>query len=82
MPLTEEININEDGTVSYKGFTLLDPAVCSGILCNYSKLKEDSWDKFEGDMWYLIYDFERICDKALEDYPLYKRIVECKIDGM
>ena len=82
MPLAEEVNIDEDGTVSYKGFTLLDPAVCSGILCNYSKLKEDSWDKFEGDMWYLIYDFERICDKALEKYPLYKRIVECKIDGM
>jgi len=33
-------------------------------------------------MWYLIYDFENICDKALEAYPLYKRLVEYKIDGM
>ena len=30
----------------------------------------------------MIYDFENICDKALENYPLYMRIVEYKIDGM
>ena len=30
----------------------------------------------------MIYDFENICDKALEDYPLYMKIVEYKIDGM
>ena len=80
--LNEEIIINDDGTVSSTGISLLDPAVCSAILCNYSKLKEDSWGYFENDMWYLIYDFERVCDKALEKYPLYQRIVECKIDGM
>ena len=33
-------------------------------------------------MWCFIYDFERVCDKALKDYPLYQRIVECKIDGL
>jgi hypothetical protein len=36
----------------------MDPTVCEAILCNYSKLKQDSWDHFEGDTWYLIYDFE------------------------
>jgi antirestriction protein len=61
---------------------LTDPTVCSAILCNYSKLKQDSWGNFESDTWYLIYDFENICDKALEDYPLYMKIVEYKIDGM
>ena len=81
-PLDEEITVNSDGTVDYSGVTLLDPAVCSAILCNYSKLKEDSWGYFENDMWYLLYDFENVCDKALEKYPLYQRIVECKIDGM
>jgi hypothetical protein len=30
----------------------------------------------------MIYDFENVCDKALEKYPLYMRIVEYKIDGM
>lgn len=82
MSLDDNITINEDGTLSSTGFSLTDPAVCSAILCNYSKLKEDSWGFFENDMWYLIYDFERTCDKALEKYPLYQRIVECKIDGM
>lgn len=64
------------------GISLLDPKVCSAILCNYSRLKEDSYDNFEGDTWYLIYDFENVCDKALEEYPVYQRIVEYKIDGM
>ena len=82
MPLVGETILNEDGSISSKGIVLTDPAVCSAILCNYSKLKEDSWGNFEGDMWYLIYDFETICDIALEKYPIYKRIVECKIDGM
>ena len=82
LPLDEQISINDDGELISSGFSLLDPAVCSAILCNYSKLKEDSWGYFENDMWYLIYDFEKVCDKALKKYPLYQRIVECKIDGM
>ena len=73
---------DEDGYPIPEGFTMLNPDVCSAILCNYSRLKEDSYDRFEDDTWYLIYDFERICDKALADYPLYMKIVECKIDGM
>lgn len=82
LPLEGDIEIDNDDNLISKGITLIDPAVCSGILCNYSKLKEDSWGYFENDMWYLIYDFEQICDKALEAYPLYKRLVEYKIDGM
>lgn len=83
IPLDGEIIVNEeDGSLTSSGVTLTDPAVCSAILCNYSKLKEDSWGNFEGDMWYLIYDFEKMCDKALEPYPLYQRIVETKIDGL
>lgn len=27
-------------------------------------------------------DFDNICGKALENYPLYEKIVECKIDGL
>ena len=77
-----EITINEDGTLSSTGITLIDPAVCEAILCNYSRLKQDSYENFVDDMWYLIYDFERTCDKALKDYPLYQRLVEYKIDGM
>ena len=82
IPLDGEITINSEGLPVPHGITLLDPQVCSAILCNYSRLKQDSWGNFESDTWYLIYDFENICDKALEKYPLYMKIVECKIDGM
>lgn len=66
--------------VVIKGISLMEPKVTSAILCNYSKLKEDSYDQFDGDTWYLIQAFEEICDKALADFPIYYRIVELKID--
>lgn len=66
--------------VIIQGISLMDPKVVSAILCNYSKLKEDSYDQFDGDTWYLIQSFEDICDRALADFPIYQRIVELKID--
>ena len=72
---------DENGFPIPEGISLMDSRVCSAILCNYSRLKQDSWDKFTGDTWYLIYDFECLCDKALENYPIYMRILEDKIDG-
>lgn len=74
--------LNEDNEIVKQGITLMDPEVVSAILCNYSKLKEDSYDCFEGDIWYLLQAFEEVCDAALKDFPLYLRLVECKIDGM
>ena len=73
---------DENGYPIPEGFTLLDPKVCEVILCNYSRLKEDSQDNFENDTWYMIHDFENVCDKALKPYPLYMRLVEYKIDGL
>ena len=73
---------DEDGYPIPKGVSLLDPVVCSAILCNYSRLKEDSFDRFEGDLYYLMLDFDEIADKALKEYPLYEKIVECKVDGL
>ena len=77
---TEEFD--EDGFPIPKGISLMDPVVCSAILCNYSRLKQDSWDRFEDDTWYLMYDFDNLCEKALKNFPLYERIVEYKIDGL
>lgn len=56
-------------------------ATISAILCNYSKLKQDSYDRFNSDTWYLIHAFEEVCDRALADFPLYMELVKCKIDG-
>lgn len=63
------------------GVSFLNPDVVSEFLCAYSKLKQDSWDAFQGDMWYAIYDLENLIDKALKNYPLYKSLLEYKIDG-
>ena len=74
--------MDEDGSLHIQGISLLEPKVVSAILCNYSKIKQDSYDQFKGDMWYLIQTFDDISGKALRHYPLYQRLVECKIDGM
>lgn len=68
------------GAIQIQGVSLMDPNVVTAILTNYSKLKEDSWDQFSGDVWYIIQSFEEICDRALKPYPMLKRIVELKID--
>ena len=78
----ETSSFDEEGYPIPKGVSLLNPVVCSAILCNYSRLKEDSYDRFEGDLYYLMLAFDEIADKALKEYPLYERIVECKVDGL
>ena len=47
----------------------------------FGYLRREPWKKLEGTRDE-IDEFERICDIALEPYPLYMRIVEYKIDGM
>ena len=82
LSLDDTSYLDEDQRIIVQGMSLMDPKVVSAILCNYSRLKQDSSENFEGDTWYLIQDFEQLCDKALRNDPLYMRIVECKIDGM
>lgn len=80
--LDSSYHFDEEGYIIPEDVSLCDPRVCSAILCNYSKLKQDSDGEFEKDLWFLLYDFENTCDRALKKYPLYMKIVECKIDGM
>ena len=75
------ITFDKDGYCVPHGVTFVDPAVCSAVLCNYSKLKEDSWGNFEKDTYFFMEDFDNLCGEALKDYPLYEKIVEMKIDG-
>ena len=78
--LTE--NFNDKGFPVPEGVSLLNPKVVSFILCNYSKLKQDSWDQLLGDTWHLMKDFDNLAEEALKEHPIYERIVEYKIDGM
>jgi len=81
--LPSEINkLNPDGSIPIADAPLTDPKVCSLILCNYSRLYQNSWGDFTSDIWYLLEEFDKVSAKALKNYPLYYRIVECKIDGL
>lgn len=72
----------KDGRPIPEGFSLMNPKVCSAILCNYSDLKEISWDKLTEDAYYLMMDFDHISARALAGNELYTRLVELKIDGL
>jgi hypothetical protein len=74
--------LDPQGNLKYEGASLCNPKVVSFIIANYSHLKEDSWDKFEGDLWYLMQDFDTLASEALRPYPMYERVLQMKIDGM
>ena len=83
IPLDGHVELDACGNVlQVSGVSFLSPQVCSAVLCNYSRLKEDAWGVYDHDLWYIMEDFDKIADKALKDYPLYDRLVEYKVDGL
>lgn len=81
--LYENVTIDKDGElVVDANVSLLIPQHVSFMLCNYSKLKEDNFDKFEGDMFYMMLDLDDLVERALENEPLLKDLLIYKIDGM
>ena len=82
--LSEKITVNEKGDpVSNCLISLFDPAHVCCLLCNYSRLKEQTWGHFDSDWWYLMEDFDNLADRALKQkYPILYDIMIYKIDGM
>lgn len=83
LDLSEHVTISADGTLSSDAIiSLLNPAHVSALLCNYSKLKEDTYGKFESDAYFLLLDLDNLIEKTLKDkYPLYYDLLIYKIDG-
>ena len=79
--LEESYTVDANHNIQATGFTLCNPTIVSAILCSYSKLKQDSFDDFEGDLWYLMHDLDKVAAKALAAYPILDRIATLKIDG-
>lgn len=79
--LNEDYTIDANGDVQTTGFSLCNPTVVSLLLCSYSKLKQDAWDNFEGDLWYMMQDLDATAAQALADYPILDEIATRKIDG-
>lgn len=82
LKMDDDYDFDDDGYPIPSGVSLMDPKIISTILCNYSGLKEAAWGEFEKDVWYLMYDFDILIDKALRNNPIYDRICELKIDGL
>lgn len=69
------------GAVIVQGISFMDIKVVRALLAEYSKIKEDSYDDFRADAWYLIQDFDNLVESALAaDYPYYYSLVTYKID--
>ena len=83
MDLGEHIKINEKNDVISDGIiNFYNEKNISAILCNYSKLVEDGWDRLNDDLKWMMLDFDNLVDAALENkYPLYYDLVIYKIDG-
>ena len=84
LDLSEKITIQEDGSVISNGkVTLLNDKHVSLLLCNYSKLKEESWDKFNNDIKWALFDLENLIENYIKNkYPLYYDLIIYKIDGL
>ena len=83
IPLIEEINVLPNGALDINGFSLLVPSHVSIVLCNYSKIKQDTWDRFDSDARYVITDLENLIEAHIRDqYPMYYDLIIYKIDGM
>lgn len=80
--LEDKTYVADSGKIIPQGISLINPKVCSVILCNYSKLKGDSEDAINSDLYYLMQDFDNISIITLEKYPIYEKIVIYKIDGI
>lgn len=81
--LSENITFDKDGIASSDGLvSLFNPKHISALLCHYSKIKEDSWSKFNSDSYYLMEDLDNLIERTLKDnYPLYYDLLIYKIDG-
>jgi len=83
MDLFENIEVDEDGQVhSDCIINFFIEAHVSALLCNYSRLVENAWDKLNDDVKWMMMDFDNLVDAALEEkYPMYYDLVIYKIDG-
>ena len=80
-PVTPSNCIHSKFAREIEGFSLSDPLVIEALLCNYSKLRQDSWDKMDSDLWAIMMSLDNLLDKALSKNQYYETIVRMKIDG-
>ena len=79
---SEEVWIEQNKIKHEGSLNIFDPKHISLLLCNYVKLKENTWSDLSNDIRWTIIDLETYVDKALKNkYPLYYDLLIYKIDG-
>lgn len=84
MDLSERVYTDAEGEVQSTGLiNFYNYKHISLLLCNYSKLKEECWDRFGSDMKWMMEDLDNLIEETLRDkYPLYYDLLIYKIDGL
>lgn len=76
--LDSYITFDEEGYCVPHGVSLVDPRVCSAILCGYLEFRHASSEA----MRYLMDEFDETMERALAPYPLYRALIKGKIQGL
>lgn len=77
-----EVEPDTGKIIDHSLISFFNPTHIVAIFSNYSRLKQDAWGAFNNDTFYMMVDFDHICDLALADYPMYQDLVTYKIDGL
>lgn len=82
LDLSDKIDFDEKGNpVNHGIISFFNYKHISLLLCNYSKLKQESWDDFKSDVKYMMEDLDEVVELALADFPILHDILVYKIDG-
>ena len=83
LDLSDKIEINQKEQIINKGtISLFNPTHVSILLCNYSKIKEDCWNRFNSDIYYLMMVLQQAIDNIFKkDFPMLYDLLIYKIDG-
>ena len=80
--LSETRYIDENGDPASTGLiSLFNSKHISEILCHYKSLKVMTRGRYQDDFYYLIEDFDKLFNRALAPYPLYKDLALLKIEN-
>ena len=82
--LDEKISVNDKGDVVVDGLiSCTNPQHVTALLSNYTKLKEESWGKFD-DLYYQMDQLDDLIDQVFssEENLIYMDIIIWKIDGL
>ena len=79
--MPDDARVSPNGSVEAWGVSLMNPAVCAAILRDYLNLSTKSEGAFHTDLWAVMYDFDALFNKTMDNYPILKCIAQCKIAG-